>query len=103
MIVLICFVKAYLFLSVVYTISTLPQNISYHWKHSSEQLHQKIWRIIVAFALSMIFGGISILSRLYRKAKAKAHQAYVWYQIARTAKELTKTIRDATDYDQEQS
>ena len=98
-----CLLKVYLLLSVIYTISNLPQNVDYHLKHSQESKLKILGSIVLSFTLSMIFGGVSLTQKIFRGVQQKVRMMYAWYQIAKTAKHLTKNLHDTLDNEEEKS
>lgn len=103
MIVIVLLFKAYLFLSIIYTIINLPQNAMYQWRHSKESIPRKIYGVFISFVLSMIFGGISLAQKIFRHVRTRVKTILAWYQVARTAKQLTKTLHDTLTDKEEKS
>ena len=94
--------KVYFFLSLCYTIVNFERNVAYHYRHA-EYRTKAIMGAFTAILLSLVFGGVSLISQAVRTAKKKFQEWRAWYHLAKTARELTKTIENAFDDHQEKS
>jgi hypothetical protein len=102
MIVLTSLFKAYFLLSLLYTVIYFEQNIVFHWRHHPDKV-KAIFAIFIALFVSMIFGGVSLLQRSWVWLKGKWKEYKTWYEIAKTAKLLTKKMHDEFDNSKKES
>lgn len=91
--IFLCLVCFYLSLSVIYTLTTLKQSVLFQLKHSIGTWN-KVKSVSMTLFLSMVFGGISILSKVYMGLKRTYQNIITWYALAKTAKKLTKALHE---------
>jgi uncharacterized membrane protein len=92
------FLIFYLFLSLIYSWCYLRENIAFQLRYSEQKLnhrlHHKIAVIIKTTALSMVFGGISMIQKIYRFFSKKYQACKTWYALVKLAKKITKNLQD---------
>ena len=96
-------VEFYLLLSLIYILLYLPENLAFQWRHAKNNFTHKVSGILLTLGLSLVFGGISLAQKVKTYAKKKYQTYRTWYHLAKTANELTKTLRDALDDEKEES
>lgn len=89
----LCLVCFYLSLSAIYTLTTLRQSVMFQLKHSVGTWN-KVKSVSMTLFLSIVFGGISILSKVYVGLKRTYKNIIAWYALAKTAKKLTKALHE---------
>ncbi len=100
--IFLCFIVFYLSLSLFYTLTTFNQSLVFQLKHS-EGKWNKVKAVSMAFILSMVFGGISILSKVYTGMKRTYKNIIGWYAIAKTAKKITKALHEDLSQQKDES
>jgi hypothetical protein len=95
----------YFFLSGVYSIFNLRQNIAFGLRHLEQNLKHRILHKIISITktifLSVIFGGLILSQKIYRFFLKRYQEYRAWYSIVKIAKKITNKIIKDVHNDQE--
>ena len=90
--------QLYLVLSLIYFFATLQENVhyvSYHTEGASTWDKCKI--LGMNMLVSIIFGGVIVVQKVYKHIQLAYKKYKAWYQLARTMKEITKGLKDVSE------
>ena len=86
----------YFFLSGVYLILNLRQNIAFSLKHLERNLKHRMRHKVISISktifLCVIFGGVILAQKIYSFFLIKYQQYKTWYALVKIAKKITKNI-----------
>ena len=94
--ILFLLVNLYMVLSLIYTIVHFRQNVTYQW-NCHEDKFEAFFAVMFALCVSLVFGGVSLISKTWASVKLKYEEVRGWYHIAKTARQLRKTLSDEID------
>ena len=81
----------------------LRRNISFQLLHAEKDKMRQVVGVATTIFLSMIFGGISLIQKIYRFFYKKYQNFKAWYALAQLAKKMTKNIKDAIEDEETES